>query len=125
FMDKCPHCGAETRPGDNFCLNCGNRLLPASPSFQQASPVGEATVAAQDDWMMPAANGGGMPSPVNWSDANAPTIAAPSGGTDLPTIRSDSASVAQATINKIEKPAHLVLRAENGDVLQEFVLVKP
>ncbi|TMC19989.1 MAG: zinc-ribbon domain-containing protein, partial [Chloroflexi bacterium] len=26
-MDKCPYCGAETRPSDNFCLNCGNRLL--------------------------------------------------------------------------------------------------
>ena len=25
-MDKCPYCNAEIRPGDNFCLNCGNRL---------------------------------------------------------------------------------------------------
>ena len=31
----CPYCSAETRPGDNFCLNCGNRLLPATPSPQQ------------------------------------------------------------------------------------------
>jgi len=22
----CPYCGADTREGDNFCLNCGNRL---------------------------------------------------------------------------------------------------
>jgi len=46
----CPYCGAETRPGDNFCLNCGNRLLPATPSSQQqAQPnVGESTLPAQD-----------------------------------------------------------------------------
>jgi len=37
-MDKCPYCGAKTRPGDYFCLNCGNRLLSASPSYQQAQP---------------------------------------------------------------------------------------
>ncbi len=25
---KCSYCSAETRPEDNFCLNCGNRLYP-------------------------------------------------------------------------------------------------
>jgi len=39
-MDKCPYCNAETRPGDNFCLNCGNRLLPSTPSAQQAQSRG-------------------------------------------------------------------------------------
>ena len=33
-MDKnCPFCGADTRPGDNYCLNCGQRLLPNTPSI--------------------------------------------------------------------------------------------
>ena len=31
-MDKCPYCSAETRPGDNFCLNCGHRLVPSTSS---------------------------------------------------------------------------------------------
>lgn len=35
-LEKCPYCGAEARPGDNFCLNCGNRLLPAIPSPSQS-----------------------------------------------------------------------------------------
>src|SRR6266571_4058091 len=51
IMDKCPFCGAETRPGDNFCLNCGNRLLPANSSPQQGQPViGDSTLPAQEDW---------------------------------------------------------------------------
>jgi serine/threonine protein kinase/tetratricopeptide (TPR) repeat protein len=47
-IDKCPYCNAETRPGDNFCLNCGNRLLPAPPSYQQVPPIigGDATQSA-------------------------------------------------------------------------------
>ena len=39
MMEKCPDCGAETRPGDHFCLNCGNRLTPSTPSPQQAQPA--------------------------------------------------------------------------------------
>jgi len=27
-MDECPFCGADTRPGDNYCLKCGQGLLP-------------------------------------------------------------------------------------------------
>jgi serine/threonine protein kinase/tetratricopeptide (TPR) repeat protein len=38
-IGKCPYCGAETRPKDNFCLNCGNRLLPVASSAQQAQPM--------------------------------------------------------------------------------------
>jgi WD40 repeat protein len=38
-LDKCPYCGAETRPGDNFCLNCGNRLLSATPSERQNNMI--------------------------------------------------------------------------------------
>jgi pSer/pThr/pTyr-binding forkhead associated (FHA) protein len=58
-MDKCPYCSAETRPGDNFCLNCGNRLLPSTP---------------------------------------------------LP---------------QVENTALLILRTDNGQVLQEYILEKP
>src|SRR5205085_12296579 len=51
-MDKCPYCSAETRPGDNFCLNCGNRLVPSTPLPQQAqSVVGDATLPASEDWL--------------------------------------------------------------------------
>jgi len=54
-MDKCPYCSAETRPGDNFCLNCGNRLVPSTPSPQEAQPLygGDATLPATDDWESP------------------------------------------------------------------------
>lgn len=38
-MDECPTCGAETRPGDNFCLNCGNRLVHSTPSQLQDAPT--------------------------------------------------------------------------------------
>src|SRR5215469_3211359 len=52
IMDKCPYCSAETRPGDNFCLNCGNRLVPSSPSSQQAQPAyGDATIPASEEWV--------------------------------------------------------------------------
>src|SRR6266478_72348 len=91
IMDKCPYCGAETRPGDNFCLNCGNRLQPSTPSSQQAQPVmGDATLRA-----------------------------------DGPDAISSAAPVAQATLDKIENPAHLILRADTGEVLQDYTLEKP
>jgi pSer/pThr/pTyr-binding forkhead associated (FHA) protein len=34
-MERCPNCGVETRPGDQFCLNCGNRLTGSQPSAPQ------------------------------------------------------------------------------------------
>jgi hypothetical protein len=46
-MDKCPVCGADTRQGDNYCLNCGQRLFPLTPS---SSSLGDATLAASDEW---------------------------------------------------------------------------
>ncbi len=50
-MDKCPFCSAETRPGDNFCLNCGNRLQPSTPSPQAAVSMVEPTVPAPPEWV--------------------------------------------------------------------------
>ncbi|MBE3558681.1 MAG: FHA domain-containing protein [Ktedonobacteraceae bacterium] len=113
-MDKkCPYCGAETRPGDNFCLNCGNRLLPVTPSsaFPPAPPgVGEEhTVEA----------------PENWADAGGATIPAPASDAGLPIYHGESAPAAQAILEKIEQPARLILRSEEGEVVQEYVLDKP
>src|SRR5256714_1771462 len=130
----CPYCGADTRPGDNFCLNCGNRLLSGTPSSQQqAQPaVGESTLPAQDGWASPAQEQGSQPvsTGASWSEA-APTIA--SSGPELPTTfaQSDAQSVGQTTATTstapaaIEHPAKFILRADNGDLLQEYVLEKP
>ena len=129
----CPYCGADTRPGDNFCLNCGNRLLTGTPSSQQqAQPaVGESTLLAQDGEASSAQDQGSQPvsSGANWSDA-APTLASSNSGSELPTTfaQHDAQSVGQATSTAsatIERPAKFILRADNGDVLQEYVLEKP
>lgn len=126
-MDKCPYCGAETRPGDNFCLNCGNRLLSASSSSspQQAQPVmGEATLAAPDDW---AAAVQGLGSSGGWGDDGGKTIAASDAD---PTVFSaepaaPTAPAAQATLDKAEQSARFILHSENGEVIQEYPLDKP
>ncbi len=115
--DKCPYCGAETRPGDNFCLNCGNRLPSATPS--NVSP-GDATAPAADDW---AQHQDAAPDHTvgSWEqhDAGA-TIAEPG----------SEQSYADPTVpprnnDGIEQPARFILRADNGDVLQEYPLDKP
>jgi hypothetical protein len=36
-MNACPYCGAVTQREDNFCRNCGNRLLDATPSASQSA----------------------------------------------------------------------------------------
>src|SRR5438270_1677057 len=128
----CPYCGAETRPGDNFCLNCGNRLLPATPSSQQqAQPnVGESTLPAQGGW---ASSKQDQESPqvtsgTNWSDSAAPTMASSSAEPPTSLGSPASQSVGQATPTAsatIERPARFILHADNGDVLQEYVLEKP
>src|SRR5260370_1717436 len=123
IMDKCPYCGAETRPGDNFCLNCGNRLQPATPSPQQAQPVmGDATLPASEEWVQPSADSSPPAQGSNWRDVNLWSVA----NTSLePDANSSAAPVAQATLDKIENPAHLILRADTGEVLQDYTLEKP
>jgi pSer/pThr/pTyr-binding forkhead associated (FHA) protein len=121
-MDKCPFCSAETRPGDNFCLNCGNRLVPSTPSPQQAQPVlGDTTLPTAEDWSPPT-----PPPPKqgsSWSDPDLLTIASTSA--EPATLRSDApAPAAQAVMNKIETPAHLILRSDSGEVLQDYTLDK-
>lgn len=121
-MDKCPFCGADTRPGDNYCLNCGQRLLPNTPSplpVQQAQPpIGDAAPDYQDQGLM----GTIPPGPLWGADPSAPTVAAVS--PDLPTLRESAAPTAQATLDRIEDPARLILRAESGETLQEYLLDK-
>ena len=126
----CPYCSAETRPGDNFCLNCGNRLLPATPSPQQAQPgVGESTLPAQEGWGHMAQSQGAVPAPASvgssWSaDPTAMTLA--SSGPEPPTIRGEVPSTpGPAAQEAIEQPARFILRADNGDILQEYPLEKP
>ncbi len=130
-MDKCPYCSAETRPGDNFCLNCGNRLLPSTPSPQQAQPViGDATIPASEGWVPPGTEAPPSAQESGWVDDNQLTIAntslePPALPADNSASSSAAAPVAQATLDKVENPALLILRTDNGDVLQEYRLEKP
>ena len=129
-MDKCPYCGAETRPGDNFCLNCGNRLLPSTPSPQQDQPViGDATLPAPEDWVPPRAEASPPAQGSNWADANLLTVSntslePASLHADESASSSSAPPIAQATLDKVENPAHLTLRADNGEVLQDYLLEK-
>lgn len=117
--NKCPYCGADTRPGDNFCLNCGNRLPSVTPSQQAQAVTNDATLAAEEDW---AAAQGASPAHA-WSDAGAATVADSS---SEPTSYQTEAAVStmQATMDKIEQPAHVILRSETGEVVQEYPLDK-
>lgn len=124
-MGNCPFCGAETRPGDNFCLNCGNRLLSATPSAspqQQAQPiVGDATLAAPDDWGAAVSQEAGTAPASGWGSDDSATVAA---SNDQATRRPDSAGAAPASGDNIEQPARFILRSESGEVLQEYPLDK-
>jgi hypothetical protein len=129
-MDKCPYCSAETRPGDNFCLNCGNRLVPSTPS-QQAQPVfGDATIPASGDLVPPVPETSPSPQGSEWrEDENQMTIAntslePPASPVDTPVASSSAAPVAQAILDKVEHPARLILRTDTGEVLQEYSLEK-
>ena len=132
MSSTCPFCGSETRPGDNFCLNCGNRLSSATPSpqQQQAVPVGDSTIPAQDGWgqqipQQPAYQAPTiMPSPplASWIDPAAPTITSNSSSQEPPTTF--GANVVQTPSPTSEHSAKFILRADNGDVLQEYPLEK-
>src|SRR6185312_3673941 len=119
-MDKkCPYCGAETRPGDNFCLNCGNRLLStaSSSSPQQApSAANDTTLATPDNWVAP------TPSVASFEE-NAPTIA--DSGPDPSPYRTEiEVPTPQATLDRIEQPARFILRSDNSEIVQEYPLDK-
>ncbi len=119
----CPYCGTEVRPESKFCANCGNRLLPATPSSPQTPPaVGSSPlVLDREGWGQPFQGSNSAPSPSGapWSaDPSAMTIA--SNNKEPPTVM--PSSTAQATR---EHPARFVLQAENGDVLAQYLLEKP
>ncbi len=123
-MNKCPNCGADTRPGDNFCLNCGNRLFPAASSSQQKPMLGgDATIPGPDNWgtpmdmaTIPAAAPGG------WSESDDKTIAA-NAPEELPTLRADAGDT-QAAPDTIENPARFVVRTPESSASQEYLLDK-
>jgi pSer/pThr/pTyr-binding forkhead associated (FHA) protein len=130
-MDKCPYCSAETRPGDNFCLNCGNRLVPSTPSPQQAQAVvGDATLPASEDWVPPGPEASPSAQKSDWrEDNNQMTIAntslePPASPGDTSASSGSAAPVAQAILDKVEHPARLILRTDTGEVLQEYPLEK-
>jgi len=123
-MNKCPSCGADTRPGDNFCLNCGNRLFPAASSSQQ-EPIlgGDATIPGPDSWGMsmematrPAA------APDGWSESDDKTIAA-NAPEELPTLRTDAGDI-HAAPDTIKNPARFVVRTPESSASQEYLLDK-
>lgn len=123
-MDKCPFCSAETRPGDNFCLNCGNRLQTSTPSAQAPTVMGDSTLPAPAEWTPPVAQSS---SPDNvWNNPDLLTIQADSA--DAATLRAGvtatAPQAAPAVMNKIEEPAHLILRADNNEVLNDYTLDK-
>ena len=115
--DNCPYCGAEPRPGDIFCLNCGNRLPLASPSPQQVQPF-------VDDSALPSSVGLStsaqqLPTPVtHWNNPD------PLTGASTSTAPVASASSAQQMMSEIGEPAHLILRTDNDEVLNVYVLNK-
>ncbi|HEY4034695.1 MAG TPA: FHA domain-containing protein [Ktedonobacteraceae bacterium] len=114
-MDKCPVCGADTRQGDNYCLNCGQRLFPSTPS---SSPVGDPTIVAADEW-----NGVSGSSPSGWPiDSGGQVVAASEASTQRESV---AAPTAQAILDKFEQPARFILRSDTGEVLQEYPLDKP
>lgn len=124
-MDKCPYCGADTRPGDNFCLNCGNHLLAATPSFQQAQVLmGDATLPGPEGWVAPADSGAGTtPATSNEpSSKNDQTLA--STAVESPMMQEDSGATIQASTDTVENPARFVIRDDKGNVLKEHPLEK-
>ena len=129
-MNKCPNCGGDTREIDRFCLHCGYPLTSNPAPYQQEQQhVGESTLPSPDEWGIPVQNTGGE---TNWGGSNSPTIAesASFNGFEPATMRSDAqpvaqeASTAQATMNRIEEPARLLLRSDSGEITQEYPLDK-
>jgi len=102
-MSICPNCGAETRPGDNFCLSCGYRV-PASPPASLATD--EATLFRNPP-----------PAPNNWSGGSEPTVH----GQDA----EEATLRANAVPSKIENPARFVLSSNKGNDPKEYPLEKP
>ncbi len=122
--DTCPFCGTETRPGDNFCLNCGNRLQP-STSPPQATPPSLESMPESVDPASPAGAYGSSDdiwnSPALPSSASTPVVIAqkqaPGGAAMAP-------PTAPVMRSKIDTPAHLIVRTNNNETVREYILDK-
>src|ERR1051326_2677335 len=124
-METCPFCSAETRPGDNFCLNCGNRLQPSSPSPQAAAPPLE-SVPGSGGWASPAQSYGSPDNTWNNPDLPTSTSAPPVAAPMQSASRAVIAAQAQSPIrSNIEAPAYLIVRTTNNETVREYVLDKP
>ena len=120
---SCPYCGAEARTGDIFCLNCGNRLQPSTPSAQQADPSGGMSVpGSAGEWPLP--NGGGIApgSTANWIGADMKKVA--NAIIEPSTLQAEAAASLMTARDKIENPSHLVLQSDSGELLQDYSLDK-
>ncbi|HET8853213.1 MAG TPA: FHA domain-containing protein, partial [Ktedonobacteraceae bacterium] len=83
--------------------------------------MSDATVLGQD-WSGPSAS---PPVYGGWDDVSAKTTAS-SSSSDLPTMRADTSEyTSQPLHQKIDQPARFVIRAPNGDILQDYLLEKP
>ncbi|HVB72613.1 MAG TPA: FHA domain-containing protein [Ktedonobacteraceae bacterium] len=83
--------------------------------------MSDATLPSPEDWVPPVPQSATSENP--WNNPDLLTVAATS--FEPATLRADSpAPVAQAVMSKIEEPAHLMLRADNGEVLNDYVLDK-
>jgi pSer/pThr/pTyr-binding forkhead associated (FHA) protein len=80
--------------------------------------MGDATLAAPDDWGAGIVPEGGTAPASGWGSDSSPTIAA-----NEP-YHPEAVAVAQPPVNGIEQPARFILRSENGEVLQEYPLDK-
>ena len=114
-MSTCPFCGAETRSGDRFCLNCGNAL-----SVPDASEAADATMLgnphpAGGNW--PAAQSANPPTPTPDSDSSAQE-----GGYEGSTFMAPPHS------RIVENPGHLLLYSFRRQEVQQgttYELDKP
>lgn len=57
-MERCPNCGAPTRPGAKFCTTCGYRLTMGADDAPTAGDVAPASDLAAEDRPVPAASNG-------------------------------------------------------------------
>ncbi|GEM_PF-585714 len=89
-MERCPNCGVETRPGDQFCLNCGNRLTGSQPAANPFPPPPQpvASPFGPPPGMAP----GGMP-----SGQGAPWFGGPGNPPTTPTMPTVQAPFSPAT----------------------------
>ena len=110
-MNTCPHCGTETRPGDRFCLNCGQPLTVSNPS---APPTeNEATML-----------GTPLPPPNSWSGANSDSSnsGSSSGSSSSGTLDNQQQDggyegatiMAPSGVRTVENPGRFILSAYKG-----------